>query len=122
MSEFTSRLKQLASEVSGSSPLCIGRTKMDSQQVASYPELTLRDFDWIRYHDKEDDKDIAYPVVIFDEVEDGFYCGGQALSDLLSAVDADEALKNELRETGLKLSFTITKTKANNTYVNFTVL
>ena len=121
-SNFTSRLKQLASEVSGSSPLCIGRSKMDSLAIASYPELTLRDYDFIQYHDKEDDKDICYPVVIFDEIEDGFYCGGQALSDLLTAVDADEELKNELKESGLKLSFTITKTKSNNTYVNFTVL
>lgn len=117
-----SRLKQLASEVSGSSPLCIGRTKMTTEEVCAFPEVTLRDYDWISYHDKETDEDVKYPVVIFDEADTGFYCGGQALSDLLTAVDADEELKNELRNEGLRLSFAATTTKSKKTYVNFTVL
>lgn len=119
---FQSKLKELASKVSGSSPLCVGRNKMDSQAVASYPELTLCDYDWIQYTDKETGEIVKYPVVIFSEVTDGFYCGGMALSDLLTAIDADEELKTELKTNGLKLTFSVTKTKSNNTYVNFTVL
>lgn len=117
-----SKLKQLASEVSGSSPLCIGRTKMTTEEVCAFPELTLRDYDWIAYDDKETGEKIKYPVVIFDEADTGFYCGGQALSDLLTAVDADEEIKNELRNEGLRISFASTTTKSKKTYVNFTVL
>ena len=47
-----SRLKAKAAEVSGTSPLTIGRTKMSTEQVCSYSELTLREFDWIKYVDK----------------------------------------------------------------------
>lgn len=117
-----SRLKALASEVSGSSPLCVGRNKMSTEQVCSYDSLTIRDFDFIRYHDKHDDKDVSYPIVIFDEVDDGFYCGGQALADLFAQVAADEELADELRKTGLKVAFQSTKTRDGNNYTNFTVL
>jgi hypothetical protein len=119
---FQSRLKAIASEVSGSSPLCVGRTKLTTEQVCSFKELTIRDFDFIKYHDKHDDKDVSYPVIIFDEIDDGFYCGGMAMNDLFVQINADPELADELRQTGLKVAFNSTKTRDGNNYTNFTVL
>lgn len=119
---LSERLKALAAEVSGTSPLTTGRNKVDTNTICSYDALTLRDFDFISYVDKTTGENINYPVLIFDEIEDGFYCGGMALSDLCSAIKNDEALYNELKNEGLKMSFTATTTKTNKTYVNFVVL
>lgn len=119
---FKDRLKALAAEVSGTSPLTVGRNKMTTSQICSFDELTLRDFDFISYVDKSTGENISYPVLIFDELEDGFYCGGMALNDLCSAIKEDEELYNELKKDGLKMSFTETRTKSNQTYVNFVVL
>ena len=116
------RLKALAAEVSGTSPLTTGRNKVDTNTICSYESLTLRDFDFISYVDKTTGESINYPVLIFDEIDDGFYCGGMALSDLCNAIKEDADLYEELKTTGLKMAFTATKTKSNNTYVNFVVL
>lgn len=117
-----SRLKTLATEVSGTSPLTIGRNKLTTEQVCSYDRLTLRNFDFISYVEKSTGESINYPVLIFDEIEDGFYCGGMALSDLCNAIKEDAELYDALKTEGLPMSFTSTRTKSGNTYVNFTVL
>lgn len=119
---FRDRLKALAAEVSGTSPLTVGRNKMTTAQICSYNELTLRDFDFINYVDKSTGENISYPVLIFDELADGFYCGGMALNDLCTAIKEDAELYDELKKDGLKMSFTETRTKNNQTYVNFVVL
>ena len=120
--EKMNRLKALASEVSGTSPLTIGREKMDTKAVCSYPVLTMKDFDFIQYVDKSTGDEVKYPVVLFEEVPDGFYCGGMALGDLCNAIQEDAELLEILHEDGLKLSFESTRTKNGNTYVNFNVL
>lgn len=117
-----SRLKAIATEVSGTSPLTIGRNKMTTEQVCGYDKLTLRDFDFINYTDKSTGEAVSYPVLIFDEIDDGFYCGGMALSDLCKAIKEDEELYNALKADGLPMTFTSTRTKSGNTYVNFSVL
>ena len=117
-----SRLKAMATEVSGTSPLTIGRNKMTTEQVCGYDKLTLRDFDFINYTDKSTGEAVSYPVLIFDEIDDGFYCGGMALSDLCNAIKEDEELYEALKAEGLPMSFTSTRTKSGNTYVNFSVL
>ena len=119
---FRDRLKALAAEVSGTSPLTVGRNKMTTAQICSYNELTLRDFDFINYVDKSTGENISYPVLLFDEIPDGFYCGGMALNDLCRAIKEDAELYDELKKDGLKMSFTETRTKNNQTYVNFVVL
>lgn len=119
---LVSRLKALATEVSGTSPLTIGRNKLTTEQVCGFDKLTLRDFDFIQYTDKGTEEAVSYPVLIFDEIDDGFYCGGMALSDLCSAIKEDTELYDTLKADGLPMSFTATRTKNGNTYVNFTVL
>lgn len=116
------RLKTVASEVSGTSPLTIGREKIDTKTVCSYPSLTMKDFDFIQYVDKSTGEEVKYPVIIFEEVSDGFYCGGMALGDLCNAIKEDAELMDILHSDGLKLSFESTRTKSGNTYVNFSVL
>lgn len=120
--EILAAIKQLATQVSGQSPLCIGRTKVDTKTICSYDKLTLIDFDFIAYDDKSTGEHVEYPVLIFAEIEDGFYCGGMALADLCSALKENEAFMEELRESGLPMRFESTRTKTGNTYVNFTVL
>ncbi len=120
--DILNQIKQVAVEVSGQSPLCIGRNKIDTKTVCSYDRLTLREFDFIKYDDKTTGDHIEYPVLIFDEIDDGFYCGGQALSDLCNALKDNEAFMQELKESGLAMRFESTRTKSGNTYVNFTVL
>lgn len=117
-----SRLKAMATEVSGTSPLTIGRNKMTTEQVCGYDKLTLRDFDFINYTDKSTGEAVSYPVLIFDEIDDGFYCGGMAMSDLCNAIKEDEELYEALKTDGLPMTFTSTRTKSGNTYVNFSVL
>lgn len=119
---LASKLKALAAQVSGTSPLTVGRNKMTTDQICSYESLTLRDFDFISYTDKSTGEHIEYPVLIFDEVQDGFYCGGMALNDLCNAIRQDEELYTTLKSEGLKMAFTQTTTKSRNTYVNFAVL
>lgn len=120
--DVLNRIKAKAVEVSGQSPLCIGRNKIDTKTVCSYDKLTLTDFDFIKYDDKTTGEHIEYPVLIFAEIDDGFYCGGQALSDLCNALKDEPEFMEELRESGLAMRFESTRTKSGNTYVNFTVL
>lgn len=119
---LVSRLKALATEVSGTSPLTIGRNKLTTEQVCGFNKLTLRDFDFIQYTDKSTGEAVSYPILIFDEIEDGFYCGGMALSDLCNAIKEETELYDALKADGLPMNFTSTRTKNGNTYVNFTVL
>lgn len=116
-----SALASLAATVSGSSPLCAGREKMDTDELCSVGTVTLKDFDFISYHDDVEDNDVSYPVCIFDEVADKFYCGGQQLATLCSAI-INGNLYEELKKTGLKLSFTKVKTRTGNSFVNFSVI
>ena len=120
--DVLNKIKEIAVKVSGQSPLCVGREKIDTKQICSYPELTIIDFDFISYDDKTTGEHIEYPVIIFKEIDDGFYCGGMALNDLCHALAENEVFMSEIRESGLKLEFEATRTKTGNTYVNFTVL
>lgn len=117
-----SKIQLLAAKVSGQSPLCVGRVKLETEKITSYPALTMRDFDFISYVEKATGEAVEYPVIIFDEIDDGFYCGGMALYDLCKAIAEDDELVKELNTNGIKMKFTKTKTKGGNTYVNFTVL
>ena len=116
------RIKKIAVEVSGQSELCIGRNKIDTKTICSFDSLTLREFDFINYDDKSTGEHVSYPVLIFDEIDDGFYCGGMAMSDLCNAIKEDPELYDGLKDEGLPMSFTSTRTKNGNTYVNFTIL
>lgn len=116
-----SSLASLATTVSGSSPLCVGREKMDSDELCSMGSVTLRDFDFIEYHDDVEGKDVSYPVCIFDESKTKFYCGGQQLATLCSAI-INGGLYDDLKRDGLKLSFTKVKTRTGNTFMNFSVI
>lgn len=121
-SNLQERLRALAADVSGTSPLTIGRNKVETKTICSHDILTMKDFDFINYIDKITGEEVHYPVIIFEEIEDGFYCGGMALADLCNAIKEDPELYEQLKKEGLKMKFTETRTKSNNTYVNFVVM
>lgn len=111
-------LKQLATKISGGSPLMEGRRKLETEDVCGI-ELTLRDFDVISY--EQAGKTVIYPVVIFDEINDGYYQGGMQLRRLCEAID-ESGMKSELQADGLRMILECGKTRAGQDFVNYTVL
>lgn len=113
-------LAKLVKEITSTSILTVGRTKVDTNDIVGV-ELTMRDFDFVEYVDKTADKTVIYPVVIFDEMPESYYCGGKSLSDICTAIDAN-GLHDELKTNGLKVMLGVTKTKANQPFVTVTVM
>ena len=115
-----SNLARLVKEITSTSLLTVGRTKIDTPDVTGI-ELTLRDFDFVEYVDKTAEKTVIYPVVIFDELPESYYCGGKSLSDICTAIESN-GLHDELKTNGLKIMLGVTKTKANQPFVTVTVI
>ena len=101
-------LVNLALQATGCSPLMVGRNPITTAQVASFGVLTMRDYDWLKAIDNGVEK--RYPIVIFDEIDDGYYSGGTQLYNLCKAID-DAVAGDELRKDGLKLKFEESTTK-----------
>ena len=101
-------LINLALQATGSSPLMVGRNPITTAQVASFGVLTIRDYDWLKAVDGGIEK--RYPIVIFDEIDDGYYSGGTQLYNLCKALD-DALAKEELNKDGLKVKFEESTTK-----------
>lgn len=112
-------LKALANKIAGGSALMDGRHKLETSDVVGI-ELTLRDFDIISF--EQAGKQVVYPVVIFDEITDGFYQGGMQLRRLCEAIDETPEMKEELRQNGLRLMLESGKTRSGQDFVNYTVL
>lgn len=115
-----SNLARLVKEITSTSILTVGRVKIDTSEVVGV-ELTMRDFDFVTYEDTKEKKEVVYPVVIFDELPESYYCGGKALSDICTAIDAN-GLHDELKTNGLRVMLGVTKTKANQPFVTVTVI
>lgn len=101
-------LINLALQATGSSPLMVGRNPITTAQVASFGVLTLRDYDWLKAIENGIEK--RYPIVIFDEIDDGYYSGGTQLYNLCKALD-NALAKEELNKDGLKIKFEESTTK-----------
>ena len=114
-----SSLAQLVKEITSASPLTIGRNKMQTPDVCGVV-LTLRDFDFMQYTD-DGGRAVNYPIVIFDEMPEGYYCGGKALNDICIAIDAN-GLHNDLKANGLKIMLTVTQTRNNKPFVSVAVM
>lgn len=112
-------LKQLAAKIAGGSALMENRHKLETKDVCGI-ELTIRDFDIISY--EQNGQMTVFPVIIFDEIQDGYYQGGLQLKRLCEAIDEDPELKNDLKTTGLKIILESSRTRSGNDFVNFTVL
>lgn len=114
-----SNLAKLVKEITSASVLTIGRNKMHTEDVCGVV-LTLRDFDFVTYTD-DNGKAVNYPIVIFDEMPEGFYCGGKALNDICTAIEAN-GLHNDLKENGLKIMLTVSQTRNNKPFVTVSVM
>lgn len=108
------------------SPLCTGRKKLSTIEVIDRP-LTIVAFDFATIHDRGEEKN--FPIILFSEIEDGYYCGGKLLYNLCqvwagSGEDGDlETVNDELREAGgVKIKLTNSKTRDGNNLVTVEVL
>lgn len=116
----TNALKELVSNITQSgSPLMNGRTKVQTPDVLGIP-LTVRDFDFVEFKD-EAGEDKTYPVIIFDEMPDKYYCGGKQFTDICKGIEAN-GLKTMLNDEGLRVMLTSKRTKRGQTFVSVSVV
>lgn len=101
------------------SPLMNGRTKITTPDILGV-SLTMRDFDFVEFKD-EAGEDKTYPVIIFDELQDKFYCGGKQFSDICKGIDAN-GLKDMLKAEGLRVMLTMKRTKRGQSFVSVSVV
>ena len=102
-------LANIAREAAGGSRLMQGREKIATEDIIN-ETLTLRDCDKVSAIDA-DGTVSEYYVVVFDEYPDNYYSGGQQLTKICTAIEAN-GLINELNANGLKIELTRKKTAA----------
>lgn len=94
-----------------------GLTKLETEEILERP-LTIIDYDF----GVDKSTGVPFAVVIFKEFPDAFYFGGMVLTDLLTTIESDEQLKDELLEYGLPVSLGEKKGKNKKTYVTVEIL
>ena len=90
-----SKLKEFAKGLTQGSRLMQGREKLSTEDVLGI-ELTLRDYEILGTDER------SFPVVIFDEIPDKYYCGGKVLNEICRGIDAN-GLRPELLADGLRI-------------------
>lgn len=111
-------LANIAREAAGGSRLMQGREKLVTEDIIN-EALTLRDCDKVSSIDADGIVNDYY-VVVFDEYPDNYYSGGQQLTKICAAIEAN-GLKNELNANGLKIELTRKKTAAGRRFTAVTV-
>ena len=120
-----SMFRDVAAKTLSLSNLMAGREKMTTEDLIGQT-VTVKEFDFATITDKGIEK--VFPVLIFEEYPDRYYCGGTLLNKMCVAwaneFDGDvTAASNALSdEGGVKIKFTATKTKSGNNLTNITVL
>lgn len=114
-----SKLKELARKIAGTSPLEVGRKALTTEEIAGKP-LTIRDYDFIDY-EGTDGNPVHYAMVIFDEIEDGFYRCGQQLTEILTDIEC-EGMHGDVNTEGLTIALTLKKTKSGNNFTAVSIL
>lgn len=103
----------------GGSPLMNGRTKISTPDVLGTP-LTMRDFDFAEFTDEAGETK-TYPVIIFDELPDRYYCGGKQFTDICNGIKAN-GFTDVLRAEGLKIMLTSRRTRRGQTFIAVNVV
>lgn len=120
-----SMFRDVAAKTLSLSDLMAGREKMTTDDLIGQT-VTVKEFDFATIKDKGVEK--VFPVLIFEEYPDLYYCGGTLLMKMCSAWAAEfdgdvAAASNALSdEGGVKIRFTSGKTKSGNNLTNITVL
>lgn len=91
-----SKLTNFVKELTTGSKLMQGRKKVSTDDVLGV-ELTMRDFEMLTTTEGN-----TFPVIIFDELPDNYYCGGKVLSDICSGID-NGGMHSELNNDGLRI-------------------
>ena len=117
--------RELAQKTLSLSDLMAGREKMATDDLIDQT-VTITDFDFATITDKGEEK--VFPILLFAEYQDRYYCGGALLNKLCvawaSEFDGDVgAASNALHdEGGVQIHFSKGKTKSGNNLTNITVL
>lgn len=109
----------VAGLTAGGSPLMNGRTKVNTADVLGIP-LTMRDFDFAEFTDEAGETK-AYPVIVFDELPDKYYCGGKQFTDICNGIKANGFI-DALRADGLRVMLTARRTRRGQTFIAVNVV
>lgn len=118
--------REIASRTLSLSDLMAGREKITTEQLIGQT-VTVTEFDFVTITDAKG-KEKTFPVLLFKEFPNAFYCGGALLAKMCMAwvaeYDGDvAAASNALAdEGGVEIHFTAGKTKSGNNLTNITVL
>lgn len=117
--------REIAAKTLSLSDLMTGREKITTEQLIGQT-VTVTEFDFATITDRGEEK--TFPVLIFKELPNNYYCGGTLLAKMCMAwvaeYDGDvAAASNALAdEGGVQIRFTAGKTKSGNNLTNITVL
>jgi hypothetical protein len=117
--------REIAAKTLSMSDLMDGREKITTEQLIGQT-VTVTEFDFATITDRGEEK--TFPVLIFKEFPNNYYCGGTLLAKMCMAwaaeYDGDVAsASNALAdEGGVQIRFTAGKTKSGNNLTNITVL
>lgn len=120
-----SMFRDVAAKTLSLSDLMAGREKMTTDELIGQT-VTVIEFDFATVTDKGVEK--VFPVLIFAEYPDRYYCGGALLNKMCVAWAAEfdgdvGAASNALSdEGGVQIRFSTGKTKSGNNLTNITVL
>lgn len=110
-----SKITEFAKGIIGGSKLMQGRKKLSTDEVLGIA-LTMRDFELLNGNDGG-----VFPVIIFDEIPDGYYCGGKILSDICAGIE-NGGMHADLIADGLKIILGRKLTRDRKTCVTVSVL
>lgn len=117
--------REIAAKTLSLSDLMAGREKITTEQLIGQT-VTVIEFDFATITDRGEEK--TFPVLIFKEFPNHYYCGGTLLAKMCMAWSAEydgdvAAASNALAdEGGVQIRFTAGKTKSGNNLTNITVL
>lgn len=109
------KIAELAKSIVGGSKLMQGRKKLSTDDVLGVA-LTMRDFEMLNSTDGG-----SFSVVIFDEIPDGYYCGGKILSEICAGIESG-GMHADLIADGLKIMLGKKLTRGNKTCVTVAIL
>lgn len=115
--------KKSAEKATTISHLMEGREKVVTEDIiAQFKDgVTIINFDVVAGKDR-------YPVIVFKELENAFYCGGMVLMKIVDGWlkefngDIDKANKELEKFGGVRVKLETSKTKGNNNITKVTVL
>ena len=110
-----SKIKEFAKGIIGGSKLMQGRKKLSTDDIIGVV-LTIRDFEMLNGNDGD-----TFPVIIFDEIPDGYYCGGKILSDMCAGIESG-GMHGDLIADGLKIILGRKLTRNNKTCVTVSIV